>query len=256
MISASNDFITTVQETSRQFKARLLIDGSELDCDISNIKCYKGSCGSELAVGAVYAPYLEGVLKRCDTDLLLKKMTYQIGLMVNGSYEYITMGTFTVLDPRESNGSVNFTAVGTLGMKGNDTYTTSLTYPTTINAVISELSTALGTTITLKGLSGTGIIEKPLTGLVRGALSVIGGLLGGFVTEDNTGNIVIAKYNSGETLSILPYRSLSLPEFRETPYLVAGVHITVTPAHEDEEGTLIPEVYFEYGTPMIIQTNE
>ena len=251
MISVSNAYKTAIIETSRRFVVQLVVDGNILDCDIDNIKCYKGSCGNELSIGSVYASYLEVVLKRCSANLSNKVITYKVGLMVNGAYEYVTMGKYTVLDPKDSNGTISFTAVSTLSLIGQQNYTTSLTYPTTINAVISELQTKTGTTITLKGLSGTGAIQKALTGLNRDALGTIGCLLGGFVTEDNSGNIVITKYNSGETAPIAPYRCISLPEFATNPYLIAGVHITVTPASDG-----VPEVYFEHGTPMIIQACE
>lgn len=240
----SSGFVTAVQGTSRQFDAQLMINNSALDCDIEYIRCYKGSCGSELAVGSVYASYIEGSLRRCATDLNTKVITYNVGLKVNGAFEYLTMGTFTVIEAKESNGSVTFTAVSTLSMKGNLDYSTSLTYPTAINNVISELSTALGTTISLKGLVGTGTIEKPLTGLIRDVLGTIGCLLGGFVTEDNTGNIVISKYNVGETASIEPYRSIFLPEF-SAPYLITGIQINVD-----------DETEYVYGTPVIIQECE
>jgi len=240
----SSGFGTTVQGKSRQFDAQLMINGSAVDCDIEDIRCYKGSCGSELSVGSVYASYIEGSLKRCATDLNTKELTYNVGLKVNGAFEYLTMGKFTVIEAKESNGSVTFMAVSTLGMKGNLAYSTSLTYPTTINNVLSELSTALGTTITLKGLVGTGTIQKPLTGLVRDALGTIGCLLGGFVTEDNTGNIVISKYNAGETVTIEPYRSIMLPEFLP-PYLITGIKINV-----DDETEYVS------GTPVIIQECE
>lgn len=240
----SSGFGTAVQGTSRQFDAQLMINNSALDCDIEYIRCYKGSCGSELALGSVYASYIEGSLRRCTTDLNTKVITYNVGLKVNGAFEYLTMGTFTVIEAKESNGSVTFTAVSTLSMKGNLDYSTSLTYPTAINNVISELSTALGTTISLKGLVGTGTIEKPLTGLVRDVLGTIGCLLGGFVTEDNTGNIVISKYNVGETANIEPYRSIFLPEF-SAPYLITGIQINVD-----------DETEYVYGTPVIIQECE
>lgn len=240
----SSGFGTTVQGKSRQFDAQLMINGSAIDCDIEYISCYKGSCGSELSVGSVYASYIEGSLKRCATDLNTKELTYNVGLKVDGAFEYLTMGKFTVIEAKESNGSVTFMAVSTLGMKGNLAYSTALTYPTTINSVITELSTALGATITLKGLVGTGTIQKPLTGLVRDALGTIGCLLGGFVTEDNTGNIVISKYNAGETVTIEPYRSIMLPEFL-APYLITGIQINV-----DDETEYVA------GTPVIVQECE
>lgn len=257
MINASANFITAVGEASRQFRAKLLKNGVELDCDIQKIRCYKGSCASELSIGCVYAPYIEATLMRCDVDLDGAELTYQIGLLVGSSYEYITLGKFKVMDPSKGNGSVSFSAIGTLGQIGNNDYTSALTYPASISSVISELQTITGKTINFVGITpGSYTIGAAITGKIRDALGTIAGLYGGFVSEDQNGNIIIAAYNSGSSLSILPFRTQSIPAVRETPYNVTGIHITVTEASEGEEGQPIPEVYFEYGDPIIFQKNE
>lgn len=248
MISVSNAFKTVIEEKSRRFTARFLIDGSALSCDIINVKCYKGSCGSELALGSVYASYIEATLKNCSTVLKNKELTYQVGLMVNGAYEYVTMGKYTVLDPKESNGTITFTAVSTISMKCGE----NISFNTTnLSEWVSSIS-AKGITVTTKGLTiPTGkISDKTFSGTIRDALGIIGCMVGGFITEDNAGGVVISKYNAGETASVLPYRSSALPEYA-TPYLIEGIKIIVKEA--DSESS---EVSYSYGTPMIIQTCE
>ncbi len=258
MITASNEFITAVEQTSRQWSARFVLNGEVLDCDISKITCYKGSCGNDLAVGCVYAPYIEATLRRCNTNIDGETLTYQVGVNTGSDYDYIDVGKFTVMDPSAGNGSVMFTGVGTLGRVGNNSYTTALTYPATITAICNELASAIGATIRFQGFTSTDTsctVATAITGQIRDVLGTIAGLLGGFVAEDNAGNIVIAKYNSGGTFSILPHRTLDIPKVRETPFSVLGIHITVAEATQDEEGQTIPEVYYEYGTPVIFQTN-
>ena len=253
MISVSNAFKTAIIAKSRQFTARLLVNGSAIDCDIDNIKCHKGSCGSELALGSVYASYIEGTLKRCGILLANKEITYQVGLLVNGAYEYVTMGKYTVLEEKESNGTVTFTAVSTLTMKANDSYSTeSIGASKNISQVLSDIASAMGVTSSIKGITPSSdyITGDVIKGSVSDVLALLGTLAGGFITEDNAGNIVLSKYNAGDTLSVQPYQSISLPEY-STPYLVAGVHITVKAATDTTA-----EVYFEHGTPMIIQTCE
>ena len=251
MISVSNAFRTAVESTSRQFTARFLIDGNVLDCDIDNVKCYKGSCGNELAIGSVYASYIEATLKRCDTVLRNKELTYQVGLMVSGDYEYVTMGKYTVLDPKESNGSITFTAVSTISMKVNLIYNAPYTHMTDI---MTRLQAIAGVSIdysdfTIYPYSKT-TKHLPADGTFRECIGIAGCLLGGFVTETASGDIAIKKYNSGETISILPYRCSSLPEF-DTPYWIDGVKIIVKEADSSSA-----EESFEHGTPMIIQKCE
>ena len=264
MISASSDFITAVNKTSREFRARFMMaNGAPLDCDIKNISCHKGSCDNELALGCVYAPYIEATLMRCEDAIDGQVVTYQVGLKTGDAYEYIDIGKYKIMDPSKGNGALTFTGIGTIGQVGNSAYSTSLTYPATLSAVINELSTTVNgmtganvQTIGFPSSSLTSTIEKAITGQIRDALSVIASLLGGFVSEDNHGNIVIARYNSGGTFDIQPYRSLDIPEVRETPFEVLGVHVTVKEASEDEEGHPIPEEFFEYGNPVIFQTVE
>ena len=253
MISVSSAFKTTIKEKSRQFTAQLVVDGNVVDCDIDNIKCHKGSCGTDLSLGSIYASYIEGTLKRCAILLDNKTITYKVGLKVNGAYEYVTMGKYTVLEVKEANGLITFMAVSTLSMKGNINYSTeSIGTNRNINYVLSNIASAMGVTSSVKGISlpSDAITGNVLKGTARDVLGILGCLAGGFITEDNAGNLVLSKYNAGETLSVQPYQSISLPEY-STPFLVTGIHITVKAATDET-----PEVYFEYGTPMIIQTCE
>lgn len=251
MISASNAFNTAIEETSRQFTARFLVDGVTLDCDIENVKCHKGSCGNELSIGSVYASYIEASLKKCSTSLRNKELTYQVGLMVNGSYEYITMGKYTVLDPKESNGAITFTAVSTLSLKANLIYNAPYTH---IVDIMTRLQSLSGVSIDYSDFSiypySEASTHLPTDGTFRDSIGIAGCLLGGFVTEDISGNIVIKKYNSGETVPILPYRCSALPEF-DTPYWVDGIKIIVKEADD-----VNPEEAYTHGTPMIIQKCE
>ena len=251
MISASAAFGTVIEETSRQFTARFLVNGETLECDIENVKCHKGSCGNELAIGSVYASYIEASLKNCNTPLRNKELTYQVGLMVNGAYEYVTMGKYTVLDPKESNGTISFTAVSTLSMKADLVYNAPYTF---IEDIITRLQNLSGVPIDYNDFPGSSSLEAskhlPEDGTFRDSIGIVGCLLGGFVTEDTSGNIVIKKYNSGESVPILPYRCSALPEF-DTPYWVEGVKIIV----KEADGESAEQAY-SHGTPMIIQTCE
>ena len=276
MINASNDFITAVGQTSRQFKARFVTDENVLDCDIQKVTCYKGSCGDELAIGSVFAPYIEVSLLRCGGNIDGRDVIYQVGLFTGEEYEYIDIGKFLIMDPVNGNSSASFTAVGTLGRTGNMEYVSELVYPATIQSICEELTTiirgATGAEVTFKGFTNEdihGVVETPISGKIRDVLSTIGCLLGGFVTEDNAGNVVIAKYNCGDTLEVLPYRSLAIPAVRETPFEVLGVSITVPvttqEAAPEEEPVEEPEeesegdpaepvaIHYEYGTPVIFQ---
>ena len=267
MINASAQFATTIENASRQFRARLLYNSVAIDCDISKIVCTKGSCADKISTGCVFVPYLTATLKRCAQDLDGKELVYQIGLNISGSYEYIDIGYFTVTESTASHGAVDFTAIGRLGIVGNTEFTSLLSYPASISDLIDEIETATGLTIGLKDLTATGTIETAPYGTVLDVLGIIGGLLGGFVTEDNAGGVVISAYGSGDTVPILPYRSLKTPTFAEDDYEVTGIKVIKTEEHEEiqtvtvggedvEEYVTVPEVAFTNGTAAIVQKNE
>lgn len=259
MINASTAFATKIAESSRMFKAKLVHNGADVDCTINKITAYKGACGDELSIGVVYVPYLDVVLTDCSDSLDGEEIDYWIGLVKDWSTqetEYIKMGTYTVVDPKTAGSRMTFRAIGTLGVAGNELYTSTLTFPATIAALISDIEAQMGVTITLKGLTASGTVTKAMTKLrLRDAVGHIAGLLGGFASEDNAGGIVIARYGSGDTATIDPDRSLQVPEFGGS-HQVTGIKVTVTPAGTDDQGRDVPEVAYTYGVPNLYDTNE
>ena len=241
-----------VAEPSRMFRARFKLAGSVLDCSIVKVDCYKGACADSFGPGSMYVPYIKAVIKECSRELDGVELLYQIGLRVGEEYEYIDIGYFTVTDPKVTTSQIEFKAVGRLA-KGNTEYVSLLSYPAAITDVIAEISAAIGVPVILRGLTGTGLLETIPDGTHRDALSTIAGCLGGFVSEDNAGNIVISAYGYGLTISANPDRSLSLPETWEKAYTVTGIKVTV-PDQTTDEGN-IPGATYTAGTPVIDVTN-
>ena len=64
----SNDFISKLNSDSRNFKARFLIEGSVLSCDIKKVSIGKGS-GKGVCPGNSYVPYFDAQVMGCNTDL-------------------------------------------------------------------------------------------------------------------------------------------------------------------------------------------
>ena len=225
-----------------------------LSCDIVRVECYKGACGDQFGPGTVYAPYIHARIKNCSRSLNGAELLYQVGLKIGNDYEYIDMGYFTVVDPIVTTAQTEFTAVGRLSARGNEEYVSLLSYPADISDVISELSSMMSTPIILRGLDASGTFETIPTGTYREALGTIAGCLGGFVTEDNSGNIVISKYGYGDTVMVRPERSLHLPETWESVYTVTGIRAVVPDQTTDDE--TIPGTTYTAGTPVIEITNQ
>lgn len=249
MITASSAFISKVNSDSRTFRARFLIGGSALSCDVGHITVYKGA-GQEIAPGTVYVPYFEAEITNCETVLYGREVVLQIGLVLGDSEEYLTIGTFSITKEKKALERTNLTGVGRLNSKCNGIV--NIAARTTITSAISTIQSETGCTVTLKGIAASGSIANAVKATARDALSEIAKLLGGFVTEDNSGGIVIAKYGSGSALSVDGDRMTSLPEANSAAYSVTGLKVIVSEAGTDEEGDEIPEVAFTNGTPNVI----
>ena len=262
MISTSTEFNTVVSSTSRTFRARFQLNGELLSCDVKSIKVYKGACGDQLSPGSIFVPYIESEIAGCTVNLENEELTLQIGLLLgyddsgNERIEYIDIGKFTVTDPNKTTGGIQFTAVGRLSAKCSGLYTSALTYPATIQAVLDEIVTQTGVPIVLKGMTVSGSITTKPTGLTyRDAIGYIAGLLEGFATEDNSGNVVIARYGSGDTLSVDGDRSSTAPSFNDYDYSVTGIKVVVTDDGEDEDGNTVSGISYSSGTPNITVSN-
>ena len=257
MIQASSDYISAITSTQRMIKARLLVNGQELTGDIVKISVTKGACADAPIPGSLWIPYISAVVKNCTASLGNEKIEYQIGAAVSGSIEWITVGTFTVIEPVLNNNLLSFSGIGTLGSElAEGIYESELTYPASLQSVINEIETKSGYSVTIQGLTVAGNLETKFEGLLyRDALAYIAGLLGGFLTEDALGNPCIAKYASGETRIITPDQYQAYPDSNEMTYRVTGLKVIVTPGGVNESGQIVPEVAFTSGTPNITVIN-
>ena len=263
MITVPNNFTNAVTQTSRQFRARILCNGTALSGNVASFTLYKGASGDQILPGAVYIPYMEASIRGCSTSVEGITIVLQIGIVVdhdaNGDpiySDWVQLGSYIATKPMVTADTLSFKAVANLGIRGGVSYTSALTYPASISSVISEIATQLSTTISLKGLTATGSIETSMSGiLLRDALGYVAGILGGFATEDSTGGIVISKYGAGDTLAVDPWRSQRQPEFAEGDWTCTGIKVVVSEDSEDEEGTVIPGVSYSHGTPNVIVSN-
>lgn len=245
----SSAFLEKVNSDSRTFKARFLLGGSVLECDTISVRWHKGA-GESVCPGSVFVPYLEATLANCNAELKGKDLTLEIGLVLaDTSEEFLAVGNFTVSKTKNRANTCEITAVGYLNSKCSNIIT--IAAGSTISAAITQVETEIGVPIMLKGLTPAGSMSKGFQGICRDALSEIAALLGGFVTEDNVGRIVIAKYGFGEIIPVSGDRMTEFPEIDDADYIVRGLKVIVREKGVDEEGGEIPEVAFTSGTPNI-----
>lgn len=249
----SDAFISKLNSDSRRFRARFLVKGDVLSCDILKITANKGA-GKEISPGSVYVPYFKAQITSCDTVLDGRDIVLQIGLVLEETEEYLDFGTFTVIRENRAQGKTEIYGTGFLRSKCSGAI--SLSAGISIASAIANIQQETGITVSLQGLTATGNIPHALSASCRDALGEIAALLGGFVTEDHASNIVIAKYGSGDTLPVNGDRMLSPPEANNADYEVTGLKVIVSEKSTDEDGETIPESSFVNGQANVVYKSE
>lgn len=240
MISAGQAFVDAVSQSSRRFRMRLFYGSNEIDGIIRNAKIHLGSSGPDsFSVGAVYSAFAEIVLDGRNTSLEGKELRLDVGVMTDegtDTYSDITLGHFTVLRPAATKYRTTFTAVGRITSK---LAVTEFTAPATLTManIASAIAQLTGVTITFaSGIDTSGLIEYPITGNCRDALTALAIAVGGYATETNVGGILIGRYNSStSTASYGPDTMQALPEIGDYDFEITGVQ-AVTPTGLYEEG--------------------
>lgn len=259
MIPASQAYIDAIAQTSRSFRARFLDENDNvIEGSLLALSYRTGACSDKPQPGGYFSPYAEAAMDGLAQSIYGQEIRLQIGVITDqlGSIEYVTVGTYWVAQTQTAGTRTVFKAVGSLTWAGGLLYSSELTYPASLSSVISEIASQSGMTIITKGFTVSGTLEKAITGLTyTGALAQIASLLGGFVTEDRQGRVVLAAYGSGDTYAMDMTRVTSRPSYTEQAYVVTGITCIVTGDSEDEEGQIIPGISYTYGTPNVTIVN-
>lgn len=219
MINASNNMITYIGGNARTFKARFLVNGSELSCDILSVTVNKGA-GEKLTPGSLFIPYLEAKIANCSTSLEGVDISFQIGAVINNSTEWLTIGKFTVAEVKDAQGEIKITAVGFLNSKcGGDV---TIAAGTTVANAVSAINAVTGLTVTYSGITITGTITTGYTKPAREWYGIIAGMFDGSVSETNNGGIIIFKPMSGSALSVSDARCVDAPTIAESDVTEEG----------------------------------
>lgn len=251
MYQPSQNFINELNKTSRLFRARVTCGTDTLTEEIKKMIFTLGSCGADtFTIGSVFASYVDITLSFTELSLAGKEMFVEIGLLLpDETVEYIPMGYFTAspADISKSRDQTILKATDRISSKCGGPYIPSITFPTTIQAVMNDVSTQAGIRIKTS-LPTTGIIQKEMKNLTyREILGYLSGLLGGFCYADKLGNICIAAYPSVATSTVDSDRFWNI-QMGEDKHSVNSVKVIVSEGGEDADGNVVPEVSYSAGS--------
>lgn len=246
----SADFIAALTADNRQYEAVLLDGGTPLNCAISRLAVTKGSSGGEdgFAVGSVVGSTLTAEVKGLTTAVKGKEIEARIGLEVGGSFEYVTLGFFTITEVQQTAYATTLTGYGKIITKTGDAFTVPATasLANIAASIASSVSALAGTAVTVTfdgAIDTTEVITASLNGLtVYQALEVLAGVCGGFATDTADGNIKIYRFDDTADLARDTSTMIALPVTAESDFTIAGTLVTVTEESEDEDGQVIPAV--------------
>ena len=238
-------YATTVKDDERSWLARVSVNGTELSGDIISMTITKGSCGgSEFEVGAVMSSVLTLSMSGLTTNVKGQDIKAEIGLEINGAYEYITLGYFTATEVKKNHYTTDITAYGHSVSKTGDKL------PTLASQRLSDLrnyiSSATGLSVNFDSAIDTSYeITVSLQGMTSyQALQAIASVVGGYVKDEADGSISIKVYTDTPTLSVDAGMMVKLPDAEEVDFTITGIQCTVG------------EIVYTSGTPNVEMSNE
>lgn len=256
MIPANQDFIEAVMQPSRTFKAKFFYAGQELDCDLLTLNIHKGAC-EEFALGAIFSSYIEASVSNLDIKIDGKELELKIGVRTeSGAYSFITVGFYTVIKAKSNTHTTTFTAYGRIAKLGAIPFETA--GGATLRDILSQIEELSGVSVEATGFDLDIAVNKAFIGMsCRDALAIVTFLLGGFATESYDGSIIIRRFQLPQQgYSVDGNRMLSEAVVDDENYELSGVKVIVSEEGVDEEGEIIEEESYEYGTVREIYNNQ
>ena len=229
MIKVSDLAAKAISANSRTFLSRFLHNGAVISGDVRSVITHKGSCGeSTFTPGAIYSSYIDVVIDNCKESLSGKELTYQIGVVIDeNTTEWYDIGKYTVHKPSTDVYTTSFTALGRISAKLGMLYKSKLTFPTTIQNILDEISGNTGVSIIATGFDTSGVIENEITGyMYREVLAIIAGIFFAYATEDSAGNIVFANFKNRNIIRTDGDRTSVLPKFADVDTEITGVRVS------------------------------
>ena len=218
MYQTSEAFAALIQQDSRTFKPKLIIDGNEVLEGIKSIVLKGGSnSGTSFTIGSCISQYIEVEMVKPSIFIEDAEVEWYIGAdLSNTTEEFIPMGVFTARKPAADEESIKFVAYDRM-MKTERAYFSNLSDSTTTISVLKEISEFLDIPIVTTGLTSYAI-PRPIGYTCREVLSYISQMYAGFAICNRKGQIEIKSYASS-VLEVHPKRYWDSFTHNDFPYV-------------------------------------
>lgn len=194
-----------------------------IECEIGEVKVYRGACGDSPAPGSLYIPYLTAEIKRSGENLEGQYLRVYINVRdQSGTSGGFYIGKYVFSKLNKSGDTTNFQAVGSLATKGAGQANITTT---SFRDVLDEVRTQAHSAIRYRSVDLSGSFSEPPQGTFREVLCQIAEAVGGFVTEEVDGAWVIASYCSGSGVQVIPDRMQQPPTYGEGTYTLGDLSV-------------------------------
>lgn len=248
----TDSFKTAITGDNRQFLARLMLNGEELDCSIKRVTVTKGSCATqdEFTVGTVIGSTLNAELIGLTTGVKGRELRLDIGLDVGNGYEWVSLGYFQVTESNKTAYTTSLTGYGRTVSKTGGTFNAPAT-PTLV-AIANSITASIGVDVVFDESINTSLVAGgSLEGESNyGALQVLANCAGGYAVDTWDGKIQIKQFKSAVTHSVDAGMMLELPEVEEDEFEVTGVKVVAREETDEEAG-----IAYEQGVVNLITSN-
>ncbi|MFT8313167.1 MAG: hypothetical protein ABF633_02805 [Clostridium sp.] len=195
MYNVSQNFLNNIKQNGRTFKASVTIrstvfdDNSIIDIDLEE----NVNPSDTFMLGGVGSAKLEVAVVNPPGSLIIEDapVTATISLLVNGNYEDVPLGVFTVDDIDVEKNTVKITCYDNM-VKLEKAYFSDLSYPSNINSVAQEICSKAG--VQLATTLPSTQINKIEGYTYREAIGFIASFLGGFCRFNRAGKLEIISY--------------------------------------------------------------
>ena len=283
----SDAFINEIHSDSPRTVARLLKNGTLIDCDVVQVIIEKGSCGAEtFQIGDIIGTTLKATLKNLTVPLKGEEVECQIGAWTGSDYEYLTICKAKISEAKSTRYQTEIVGYSSVVSDTLSVFDiTNLPTEPTIADVADLLETQLDRTITFDDSIDTAqVITESLAGLVAyQALQVLAITSGGYVINDNENNILVKQYGGTSVLIVssgailidsngnqiitqgygqtteVPVDTgmmVNLPVIEETRFEITGVSCTIQEGYEDSEGQEVPPIEYYTGVVNYAMTSK
>ncbi|MED4206599.1 hypothetical protein [Neobacillus mesonae] len=196
MYSVSDGYKTAISSDTRIIDGYVIIGLKTYYNDTIESMSFEDTVNPEdvFAVGTVSSAYLELTLLNVTGNFDGAQVKPYIGVDITGAgnFEYVPLGIFNVEETKKNKGSITLKCFDNM-IKTEKPFSTSLTYPASITAIMNEICSKTG--ITFSGTLPNYSVPKPEAATTfREVIGLIAGVCGGFAKFNRSGVLNIKSY--------------------------------------------------------------